>query len=126
MTWSFCKELCIKVKEDDCNQSPPTIPISTHVALGIKSNLLLMTCHVLVEPPNGSSMEARAILDSSSLASHVLKGWPEIFISLKVPQSQVLLVSPTVSPLSQLPIARSYHYIHQPGSLMSLLLSSFV
>jgi len=48
-----------------------TMPVSTHAAIGIKSDVLLMTCHVLVESPNGSSMKARALLDSASSASFV-------------------------------------------------------
>ena len=39
---------------------------STHVATGIKSNLLLMTCQVRVEAQDGSTMEARAIRTFSS------------------------------------------------------------
>ena len=58
-------------KENDHNQSPPTIPISAHATLGIKSNLLLVTCRLLVEAPDGSSTEARAMLGSSSSASFV-------------------------------------------------------
>ena len=46
---------------------------SSHVATGIKSNLLLMTCRVKVEAQDGSTMEARAILDSSSSASFISK-----------------------------------------------------
>lgn len=43
----------------------PPMPVSTHAAMGIKSDILLMTCHVLVESPNGSSMKAQALLDSA-------------------------------------------------------------
>lgn len=43
--------------------------------MGIKSDLLLMTCHVLAESPNGSSMKARALLDSAFL--HIRKTCPE-------------------------------------------------
>ena len=49
----------------------PLAPISTNAAVGIKSDLLLMTCRVLVESSDGSTMEARAILDSGSSASFV-------------------------------------------------------
>lgn len=35
--------------------------------MGIKGNVLLMTCYVQVEAPDGSSVRARALLDSSSL-----------------------------------------------------------
>ena len=39
--------------------------------MGIKSNVLLMTCRILVEAPDGSSVEARALLDKGSSASFV-------------------------------------------------------
>lgn len=40
-----------------------TAPItSSHAATGIKSDLLLLTCRVLVEAPDGSTVEARALL----------------------------------------------------------------
>ena len=49
-----------------------TAPItSSHAATRIKSNLLLMTCRVQVEADNGSTMEARALLDSGSSASFI-------------------------------------------------------
>ena len=50
---------------------PPTAPILSHATMGIRSDLLLMTCRVLVQSSNGSTMEARAILDSGSTASFV-------------------------------------------------------
>lgn len=53
------------------NSNPVTIPISTHAAIGIKSNLLLMTCCVVVLSPDGLSVEARALLDSASSTSFV-------------------------------------------------------
>ena len=39
---------------------------ASHATTRIKSDLLLMTCRVLVEAPDGSMMEARTILDSGS------------------------------------------------------------
>ena len=46
-------------------------PIPSHVAMGIKSNLLLMTCNVTVISPAGYSVQARALLDSASSTSFV-------------------------------------------------------
>lgn len=72
--------LHIEAKEENPSpvQGPPnlpnlstTTPIPTHAAMGIKSNLLLMTCRVLVNAPDGSSVEARALLDSASSTSFV-------------------------------------------------------
>ena len=45
--------------------------VTSNAAPGITSNSLLMTCRVLVDAPDGSSIEARALLDSASSASFV-------------------------------------------------------
>lgn len=44
---------------------------STPAATGLCSNLLLMTCRVLLLAPNGSSVEVRALLDNASCASFI-------------------------------------------------------
>ena len=46
-------------------------PVTSNAAAGLTSKSLLMTCRVLVDAPDGSSVEARAILDSASSASFV-------------------------------------------------------
>ncbi len=68
--WKKCQKphhtlFHIEVKENPTNaQSPPTTtPIPSHAAMGIKSSLLFMPYHVLVE--------ARAMLDSASSASFI-------------------------------------------------------
>ena len=43
---------------------------SHHVSVGIEPNMLLMTCQILVETPQGT-VKARALLDSASSASFV-------------------------------------------------------
>lgn len=55
----------------DQTSSDSTTPISTLSTMGPQSNLLLMTCCILVEAPDGSTTQARAILDSASSASFV-------------------------------------------------------
>ena len=45
--------------------------VSSTTAVKLKSNALLMTCRVSVIAPDGSSMEARALLESASSASFV-------------------------------------------------------
>ena len=54
---------------------PPTNtiekPVVSNTAVGLKSDSLLMTCRVLVSALDGSSIEARAILDSASSASFI-------------------------------------------------------
>ena len=44
---------------------------ASNAAMRLKSNALLMTCCVLVVAPDGSSVEARALLDNASSASFV-------------------------------------------------------
>ena len=61
-----------------------TTPVSAHAAMGIKSNLLLMTCNILVESPDGSSVKVRALLDSASSASFVSERLAQ---SLSLPRS---------------------------------------
>ena len=53
------------------SSATPIQPIAAHVATGIKSNFLLMTCNVLVSSPDGTSLQARALLDSASSTSFI-------------------------------------------------------
>ncbi len=41
-------------------------PVNSHTATGIKTDTLMMTCRVVVASPDGSTVEARALLDSAS------------------------------------------------------------
>ena len=45
--------------------------VSSNTAIQLKSNSLLMTCRILVHAPDGTSVEARALLDNASSASFV-------------------------------------------------------
>lgn len=45
--------------------------VTSHTAVNLRSSALLMTCRVLVLAPDGSSMEARALLDNGSSVSFV-------------------------------------------------------
>lgn len=77
--------------ESEKDSSPPTVSsVISNAAAGLKSNCLLMTCHILIDTPNGSSVESRATLDSASSAS---------FISERISQS--LAMPPTISPKCQ-------------------------
>ena len=51
--------------------TPINDSIASHAALGLENNLLLMTCQLLVESPEGMSVEVRGILDSASSASFI-------------------------------------------------------
>ena len=44
-------------------------PVGSHAVTRLKSDVLLMTCRVLITAPDGSTVEARALLDNTSSAS---------------------------------------------------------
>lgn len=64
---------------DYAGDTSPTVPpeqlsnvkVSANAISGLESSSLLMTCRVVVQAPDGSSIEARALLDSASSASFV-------------------------------------------------------
>ena len=58
-------------KKDVPQQGAGATSVSTHSPVSLKSSLLLMTCRVLVEAPNGSVAECRALLDSGSTVSMI-------------------------------------------------------
>ena len=66
------------------NSENASIPVSVHAAMGIRANMLLMTCYVQVESPDGSLVKARALLDSASSASFVSERLAQ---SLNLPRS---------------------------------------
>ena len=51
--------------------APPPTQIVSNAAVKSRSSSLLMTCRVLVFPPDGSPVEARALLDNGSTSSFV-------------------------------------------------------
>jgi hypothetical protein len=51
--------------------SQPPTSVSSNAAMKLQSNTLLMTCRVLITAPDGSSVEARALLDNASSASFI-------------------------------------------------------
>ena len=54
-----------------CPSEALTKPIVSNAAAGLTTNSLLMNCRVLICAPDGSSVEARVILDSASSVSFV-------------------------------------------------------
>ena len=58
-------------EEKTPSQTNPLNVGSTPAATGLRSNLLLMTCRVMVKAPDGSPVEARALLDNGSCASFI-------------------------------------------------------
>ena len=57
--------------DDQEDQAGLGTHVASNAAVKLRSSSLLMTCHVLVTAPNGSLMEARALLDNASSASFV-------------------------------------------------------
>ena len=86
---------------DNSCASPASIQVPTHTAIKLKSSALLMTCRVLVTAPNGSRVEARALLDNASSASFVSErltqslGLPRVRQNVRV--SGIAGTSPTPS-----------------------------
>ena len=72
-------------------------PVPSHVASGLASNSLLMTCRILVDAPDGSTAEARALLDCTSSASFVLKCLTQ---SLNLPRTNQNMIISGVAGLS--------------------------
>ncbi len=53
------------------SQCEPPSDVVTGTAIKLRSNTLLMTCRLVVCPPDGTRVEARALLDNGSSASFV-------------------------------------------------------
>ena len=86
--------LHIEVQGDANSASPPQPPrpseppptqIVSSAAVKVRSSSLLMTCRVLVFAPDGSTIEARALLDNRSTSSFVSE---RLIQSLRLPRSQ--------------------------------------
>ena len=76
-----------KESSRNASEAQPSLSVNSVVlnaATGIKSNRVLMTCRILIDAPDGSSVEARAILDSTSSAS---------FVSERISQSWCMFTS---------------------------------
>ena len=57
-----------QVEDKQAEDSHLEATVPSHTAVKLKASLLLMTCRVLVSTPDGSSFEARALLDNASSA----------------------------------------------------------
>ena len=65
---------CYCIKKQPGSISPRqenSSQVATHTTISIKSQSLLMTCHVLLHSPNGSCVFVRALLDSAFSASFI-------------------------------------------------------
>ena len=71
-------------QSDASSSTNTSTSVLSHATTGLKSDLLLMTCRVLVESPDGFQAEARALLDSGSSASFVSERLAQ---SLHLPRS---------------------------------------
>ena len=84
------------------NVPDPTInPVHVHATTGVTSNSLLMTCRILVDAPDGTSVEARALLDCASSASFISERLTQ---SLCLPRSSQNVRISSVAGLSWLSI----------------------
>ena len=62
----------IPLQPDKCSlELAKETKVTSNTATGVVSNTLLMTCQVMVKAPDGSSVKARALLDSALSTSFV-------------------------------------------------------
>ena len=84
---------------------PGTINVgSAPAATGLQSNLLLMTCRVLLKAPDGTFVEARALLDNGSCASFISE---RLATTLSLPRKPVHLRVSGIGGLSHKPPLQS-------------------
>ena len=62
-----------------------TDTVITNTAIQLRSNSLLMTCRILIHAPDGTSVEARALLDNASSASFISERLTQ---SLRLPRAK--------------------------------------
>ena len=66
-----CYTMILRMSLINKQADKPSTSVSNHAAMKPKSNVLLMTCHVLVQSPGGTLVESRALLDSGSSTSFI-------------------------------------------------------
>ena len=63
---------CLHIRQVSSDEAPTDPPIVMNVSqLGIHRQVLLTTCQILVKGPDGSTSQARALLDSASATSFI-------------------------------------------------------
>ena len=75
----------------------PVVPVSSSMASSVACDSLLMTCRVHIEAPDGSVVEARALLDSASSASFISD---RLASSLSLPRSNRMVSISGIAGLS--------------------------
>ena len=70
-------------KFHDQGTSQEDTSVGPHAVIRLKSDILLMTCRVLITAPDSSTVEARALLDNASSASFISK---RLVYSLSLPR----------------------------------------
>lgn len=65
--------------------------ILTHAAMGLAPSSLLMTCKVAIDASDGSTVEARALLDLHHQLHSSLNVWPDHFLFLILLKSARIL-----------------------------------
>ena len=76
--------------QPNVNSTPAAVALETdtvvtNTAIQLRSNSLLMTCHILIRAPDGTSVEARALLDNASSASFISERLAQ---SLRLPRAK--------------------------------------
>ena len=72
-------------KPHDKSVTPEEAPVGSHATARLKSNVLLMTCRVLITSPDGSAVKARALIDNASSSSFISE---RLVHSLTLPRVQ--------------------------------------
>ena len=103
------------VLTSDSSPSQALTQVTANTAVKLKSSALLTTCRVLVTAPNGSSVEARALLDNASSASFVSEhlaqglGLPRVHQNVRVSGIAGSSPSPPTQSIATLQISAAHH-----------------
>ena len=114
-------------KSRDGSATQEETSVGSHTTTRLKSDVLLMTCHVLITSPDGSAVEARALIDNASSSSFISE---RLVHSLSLPRMQQSICVSGIGGLSHKPPLQSVTSFQlsslQPSgkkSMLPLLLS---
>ena len=99
-----------------CNPLSPLVlsNVSSNTVPGSTKNALLMTCQILVHSPDGTSLNARALLDSASSTSFISDGLTQ---ALQLPRSAQNIKISGIAGLSHHPPLHSVNFNISPTSM---------
>ena len=101
------------------SSDPPSESVSSNAAAGPSSKSILMTCHVVVhapDAPDGSTAEARALLDSGSTASFVSERLSQSLSPIIAPSFMASLISLIAHQFKRLPVSLFRQYMIPQGN----------